>query len=164
LRSSQRWLWRISSSVMWRHVDLLWTDFTDERILLTLVPRSRIFLLWRWRRYVPPKRRFTQDVHGATSQKTAFFKDIPGFFHVMRTNFEHRFKLQPIVLISQHQAGWSNSIVLDSYSVCAQFQYLLSYMLPWLTFPWISSDPPVIARITRQLGHDRFLKIPFQRN
>jgi hypothetical protein len=40
---------------------------------LTLVPRSRIFLLWWWRRYVPPKRRFIQDLHGATSQKTAFF-------------------------------------------------------------------------------------------
>jgi hypothetical protein len=40
---------------------------------LTLVPRSRIFLPWRWRRYVPPKRRFTQDLHCATSQKTAFF-------------------------------------------------------------------------------------------
>jgi hypothetical protein len=41
--------------------------------LLTLVPRSRIFLPWRWRRYIPPKRRFTQDLHDATSQKTAFF-------------------------------------------------------------------------------------------
>jgi hypothetical protein len=40
----------------------------------TLVPRSWIFLPWRWRRYVPPKRRFTLDIHGATSQKTAFFK------------------------------------------------------------------------------------------
>jgi hypothetical protein len=29
--------------------------------LLTLVPRSPIFLPWRWRRYVPPKRRFEQD-------------------------------------------------------------------------------------------------------
>jgi hypothetical protein len=29
--------------------------------LLTLVPRSRTFLPWRWRRYVPPKRRLTQD-------------------------------------------------------------------------------------------------------
>jgi hypothetical protein len=37
--------------------------------LLTLVPRSRIFLHWRWRRYVPPKRRFTQDLHGDTYQK-----------------------------------------------------------------------------------------------
>jgi hypothetical protein len=41
--------------------------------LLTLVPRSRIFLPWRWRRYVPPKCRLTQDLHGATSQKTTFF-------------------------------------------------------------------------------------------
>jgi hypothetical protein len=41
--------------------------------LLTLVPRSRNFLPWRWRRYVPPKRWFTQELHGATSQKTAFF-------------------------------------------------------------------------------------------
>jgi hypothetical protein len=28
---------------------------------------------WKWRLYVPPKRRFTQDLQGATSQKTAFF-------------------------------------------------------------------------------------------
>jgi hypothetical protein len=41
--------------------------------LLTLVLRSRIFLPRRWRRYVPPKRRFTEDLQGATSQKTAFF-------------------------------------------------------------------------------------------
>jgi hypothetical protein len=34
---------------------------------------QRMFLSWRWRRYVPPKRRFTQDLHGATSQKTALF-------------------------------------------------------------------------------------------
>jgi hypothetical protein len=41
--------------------------------LLTLVPRSWIFLPWRRRWYVLPKRLFTQDLHGATSQKTAFF-------------------------------------------------------------------------------------------
>jgi hypothetical protein len=40
--------------------------------LLTLVPGSRIFLPWRLRRYILPKRRFTQNVHGATSQKAAF--------------------------------------------------------------------------------------------
>jgi hypothetical protein len=28
------------------------------------------FLPWRWRRYVVPKRRFTQDLHKATSQNT----------------------------------------------------------------------------------------------
>jgi hypothetical protein len=41
--------------------------------LLTLVPRSRIFLLRRWRRYVPQKRRFTQDLNGAISQNKALF-------------------------------------------------------------------------------------------
>jgi hypothetical protein len=41
--------------------------------LFTLVPRSQIFLSWRWSRHVPPKRRFSQDLHGATSQKTTFF-------------------------------------------------------------------------------------------
>jgi hypothetical protein len=37
--------------------------------LLTMVRRSRIFLPWRWRRYFRPKHRFTQDLHGATSQE-----------------------------------------------------------------------------------------------
>jgi hypothetical protein len=41
--------------------------------LLTLVPHSRIYLPWRWSRYVPPKRRFTQYIHDATSQKMVFF-------------------------------------------------------------------------------------------
>jgi hypothetical protein len=36
--------------------------------------RSRILLPWRWRLYDPPKRRFTQNLHSATSQKAAFFK------------------------------------------------------------------------------------------
>jgi hypothetical protein len=44
-----------------------------SRWLFTLVLRSRIFLPWRWRQYVPPKGRFTQDLHGAVSHKTAFF-------------------------------------------------------------------------------------------
>jgi hypothetical protein len=42
--------------------------------LLTLVPRSRICLPLRWRRYAPPKRRSTHDLHSATTQKTTFFK------------------------------------------------------------------------------------------
>jgi hypothetical protein len=45
----------------------------DCSYLLTLVPRSQIFLPRKWRRYLPPKRRFIQDLHGATPQKTAFF-------------------------------------------------------------------------------------------
>jgi hypothetical protein len=40
--------WKLLSSGMWRHVYFVWTD-------------------------IPPKRRFTQDIPGATSQKTTFF-------------------------------------------------------------------------------------------
>jgi hypothetical protein len=73
-------------SGLWLRVDLMSTDISEERIAsifrveprmrnhhLTLVPRPRFSLPGSWRRYVPPKRRFTQDLHGATSQKTAFF-------------------------------------------------------------------------------------------
>jgi hypothetical protein len=40
--------------------------------LLKLFPRSWIFLPWSWRRYVPPKCRFTQDLYGVIFQKTTF--------------------------------------------------------------------------------------------
>jgi hypothetical protein len=30
LRFLQRWLWRMLSSGMWRHVDLVWTDVSEE--------------------------------------------------------------------------------------------------------------------------------------
>jgi hypothetical protein len=49
--------------------------------LLMLVTRSRIFLPWWWRRYVPPKRRVTQDLHSATSQKMIFFYIYHVFAH-----------------------------------------------------------------------------------
>jgi hypothetical protein len=41
--------------------------------LFTLVPSSQILLPWKWRRYDPPKRRFTQELYGATTQKRVFF-------------------------------------------------------------------------------------------
>jgi hypothetical protein len=78
-------LWRMPSSEMWRRVDLVWTDVSEERIApifrveksaseepawagdSRLLPpahagSSRIFLPWRWRRHIPPKIRFTQDL------------------------------------------------------------------------------------------------------
>jgi hypothetical protein len=77
----------MSSSGMWRYVDLAltiplslffysWLPQTGGSVCshpLTLVHRSRICIPSRWRRYVPPKRRFTQDLHSDTSQKTTFF-------------------------------------------------------------------------------------------
>jgi hypothetical protein len=55
MKNASSWMWKATS------------------LLLTLVSRSRIFLSWRWRRFIHPKRRFTQDLHGATSQNTAFY-------------------------------------------------------------------------------------------
>jgi hypothetical protein len=45
---------------------------------LSLLPASAGFLLgffgpWRWRLYVPPKRRAISELHGVTSQKTVSF-------------------------------------------------------------------------------------------
>jgi hypothetical protein len=93
LRFSQRWLWRMSFPGLWRCTHRSWINrLLEDRIasifrvdsdwcsvcshLLTLVPRSRIFLPWRWRRNVPPKRRLTQDLHSTISHKTTFFKNM----------------------------------------------------------------------------------------
>jgi hypothetical protein len=84
-------IWRISSSGLCLCVDLASTAVSKERIASNfrveksasgepawtggcrLVHSSQVFLPWRWRRYVPSKRRLTQDLHSATSQKTTFF-------------------------------------------------------------------------------------------
>jgi hypothetical protein len=69
LRFSQRWLWRMPSSGMWRRVDLVWTDVSEERIAPTFrVEQSAseepvcCNLLTQY-----------SYLHGATSQKTIFF-------------------------------------------------------------------------------------------
>jgi hypothetical protein len=63
-------VWRKQSSGMWHRVAVSLTSLTDasraDFLILSLLP-------WRWRRYVPPKRWLTPLLHGATSQKTAFF-------------------------------------------------------------------------------------------
>jgi hypothetical protein len=86
LRFSRRWLCRMPSSGMWRRVDIVRTDVSEERIasIFSVEKSAREepawavcsckFLPWRWMRYALPKRQFTQDLHGATCQRTAFFK------------------------------------------------------------------------------------------
>jgi hypothetical protein len=53
-----------------------WLFPTDGSVwshLLTLIPCSRIFLPWRWRRFFLPNVRLTQEPHSATSRKTTYF-------------------------------------------------------------------------------------------
>jgi hypothetical protein len=79
-----------------------------------MVPRSRIFLLpWRWRRYVPPKRRLIQYLHGDTFQKTAFF------------NFTEFAKWRPLLLNMPHTLR----ILLES-----------CFETAWISVPNISRD------------------------
>jgi hypothetical protein len=54
----------------------------------TLVPRSQIFLPWRWRWYLPPKGLFSQDLDGATSQKMAFYLVV--FQEMFQSTFARR--------------------------------------------------------------------------
>jgi hypothetical protein len=51
-----------------RRIRKQWTSVSRWLV----VHRSWIFLPLRWRRHFPPKRRLTQDLHSATSQKTFF--------------------------------------------------------------------------------------------
>jgi hypothetical protein len=154
LRRSQRWLWRMSSSGIWRCVHPGLTDVSEERIasifrvknpragnqrqqvaadwansrrhqltftqpypsplcwfsiepilppslflhswflptagsvcsnLLTLVSRSRVFLPWRWRRYVPPKRRLPKiytTPHSRRRHSSTWYMFVPvGIMH-----------------------------------------------------------------------------------
>jgi hypothetical protein len=68
-------LYRIPSSGMWRRVDLVWAEVSKERIasILRVEKSASEEPAWAWRRYLPPNRPLTQDLHGATSLKTAFF-------------------------------------------------------------------------------------------
>jgi hypothetical protein len=75
--------WRKPSSGMWRHVEIVLTDVSEERIASIFrveykkksmsEPARARETVWRWKWYVPLKRWLTQFLHGATSQKTAFF-------------------------------------------------------------------------------------------
>jgi hypothetical protein len=58
----------VTSSLTRRWGCLLWIRLAFRQVYI-----SHISSRWRWRLYVPPKRRFTYDLHGAISQKTVFF-------------------------------------------------------------------------------------------
>jgi hypothetical protein len=65
----------VLSSGMWRCVDLVWTDISEERIASIFRAEKSVSkeLACAGGDNVPPKCRFTQNLHGATSQKTEFF-------------------------------------------------------------------------------------------
>jgi hypothetical protein len=62
-----------------------------RRLLVTVnvVPTSPIPFTLKWTPYIPPKRRFLQEPHSVTSQKTEFFI----FTAVKTSNFTNQFDL-----------------------------------------------------------------------
>jgi hypothetical protein len=85
------------------------------KFVLTLVPRSWIFLPWRWRRYVPPKYQFTQDLHGAISQKTAFFSCVFTFESMGRISILKRLRCCWIIIIIITTITWIGMFIICFY-------------------------------------------------
>jgi hypothetical protein len=96
--------------------------------LLTLVPRMWIFLPWRWWRFIPLKRWFTQDLYSATSQKMTFFivtavktqilqswSSLPSIIHFWKFHHQHQCSLQLV---------WGHGVLLIC-TVCSEMA------LPW---------------------------------
>jgi hypothetical protein len=104
---------------MWRRVDLVWLVSTGGSVcshLLTLIPRSRIFLPWRWRWYISLKRRFTQDLHGATFQKPAFIS-----LSLIRPPYHYSAKSTHFSLYHSSQPPVSSSHFLSNTVLSALF-------------------------------------------
>jgi hypothetical protein len=100
-------LWRMPSSGMWRRVDIVWTDVSEERIAsIFRVEKSASeeptwagdCRLWT---DVSEERRFTQDLHGATSQKTALFMDTA----VKTSNLTWRLRLKIVKVLWIFSSG-----------------------------------------------------------
>jgi hypothetical protein len=79
---------------MWRRVDILLTDVSEEGIASIFGEEKSTSEEPAWAgdcrlpvRYVPPKRRFTQDLHGPTSQNTAFFRNISSSYLKLEPNY-----------------------------------------------------------------------------
>jgi hypothetical protein len=146
---------RMPSSGMWRRVDIVLTDVSEERIAsifrvekianeaATIYPCwfiDRGFLIpWSWRRYDPPKRRLTPFLHGATSQKTAFFI-------VTAVKTSNLTTWMSIVIISSRKI-WPNSE--NSYIVVAtSLAFMLELPLNIIFSPPSAATEHVVLEVT----------------
>jgi len=66
LRFSQRWLWKVELSNMWRHVVCQNISTFGGNVL---PPSSELSVPWRWKVYLPPARQWIATRHGVTSLK-----------------------------------------------------------------------------------------------
>jgi hypothetical protein len=68
----------------------------------------RFLSSWWWKRYIPPKRRFLQEPHCVTSQKTTFFKPIQ--IHLI---IAHTYYSIYLIIISGKQTTNKNSMAFS---------------------------------------------------
>jgi hypothetical protein len=114
----------------------------------SLVSCSTDLRSWRWRWYVPPKRRSTYRLHGDIFQKMATFMSLHSFYLRLWvvTHFQRKLKM-PIPLLGQIFPspfwGWSN--FLQEFAV-ARFELNNS-----TNNTWLSDEVPLSAQ-TRRLG------------
>jgi hypothetical protein len=115
----------------------VWAEFCCH--LFTLVPRSRIFLPWRWRRHVPPKSRFTQDVLGVTSQD--------GILHSHRCeNLKSRIWIHYIAVhwVMAWRTGKDTKHSLSyalQIAVANKTQEVVNAVLKFVTMHWFTITP-----------------------
>jgi hypothetical protein len=86
---SRQWLWRMPCRYFVNrrfggtyrlHLQIIRNPRAMNQREQVYVARG-LLIPWRWRRYVPTKRRWTKYLHGDTSQNTAFLveKDLPDY-------------------------------------------------------------------------------------
>jgi hypothetical protein len=68
--------------------------------------------------YIPPKHRFTQDLHGTTSEKTAFFivttENIKSYAGLLRVSYPDCYTSLPMKVIATLDVRLDNGCILHS--------------------------------------------------
>jgi hypothetical protein len=125
LRFSHRWLWRVSSSGIWRRVVRWVSTYVLEEHIASIFrveetgSANQRLRPWRWRRYVPPKRRLKLNgLHGVISQKMILFKNAL----ISRKN--HRYILQSFRKI--HLIPGYFTFLVDCRKICNRIIYASS--------------------------------------
>jgi hypothetical protein len=78
---------RTASIIRVNRINKVGTILAERNIwsrLQTLFLARWFFTAWWWRRYVPLKRRFWQELHGVITKKVAFFKFLPNLIQLPR--------------------------------------------------------------------------------
>jgi hypothetical protein len=121
------------------------------------IPRSQIFLSWRCRRYVFPKRRFTQYLYCATYQKTELFL----FEYICNINIWgfHDGECSNCNVLGYNTA-YSLRLVFQIWFLCAKIKELLAQLC--LLIPEIAHPSSQCLRPLRHRGSQALPSCAYQ--